>query len=336
VAITIKVTDANNDGKGINVASYLSSFAKTYTDATGMGDFSGEVTGSYISETNPLHAGAYVTTDNEAGGGTSVILKGDSKGFSYSGPYEHNGVAHSIYGNLQSIQFGTNTVITPLGGGENEYANSADLTISGFGKNYDTTSADGQILGDILKVDTNGLGTLYTFLQSDSIIFKGSTGTDTFAGYDHDDKMSGGAGADTLSGNGGNDTLVGGAGADVLSGGAGNDKINGGADGDKIDGGKGNDYIDGDTGNDKLTGGAGADTFHFAKNDNRDTITDFAAGKAGKDIVEFAKGLFDNYADIIHHAKDTDAGVVITYDGGRVTLTDIEISDLNKADFHLL
>jgi Ca2+-binding RTX toxin-like protein len=318
MAIKISVTDANKDGTGINFASYLAHFAKTYSDATGMGDFSGEVSGSYLSETNPLHSDAYVTTDNADGGGASVILTGDADGFAYSGPYAHDGAEHVIYGNLTKIVFGTDTVATPLGGDATEYSNSADITISGFGKNFDTTSQDGDILGDILNVDTNGLDSLYAFLQSDSIVFKGSTGKDVFSGYGHADTISGGAGADTLSGAGGADTLNGGAGADKLNGGAGNDQIFGGA------------------GNDRLAGGAGADTFHFTKNAGHDTITDFAAGKSGKDVIEFAKGLFDNYADIIHHTKDTDAGLVISYDGGKLTLLDLDISDLNKGDFHLL
>jgi serralysin len=318
MAIKITVTDANKDGTGINFATYLANFAKTYTDATGMGDFSGEVSGSYLSETNPLHSDAYVTTDNAEGGGTSVILYGDSSGFAYSGPYEHDGAEHVIYGNLTKIVFGTDTTLTPLGGDSTEYSNSADITISGFGKNYDTTSQDGDILGDILNVDTNGLDSLYAFLKSDSIVFKGSTGKDVFTGYGHADSLSGGGGADTLSGAGGADKINGGAGNDKLSGGAGNDRLVGSID------------------NDRLTGGAGADTFYFAKNADRDTITDFAAGKSGKDVIEFAKGLFDNYADVLHHTKDTDAGLVITYDGGRLTLLDLDISDLTKGDFHLL
>lgn len=299
MAIKITVSDANEDGKGINFAAYLKAFAKTYADATGMGDFSGKVTGDYASQDNPLHAGAYVTTDNEDGGGASVIFNGDKNGFAYSGPYEHDGAEHVIYGTLKSIVFGTDTVITPIDSDENTYTNSADITISGF-KNYETTSQDGEVLGDILQVDTNGLDSLYALLKSDSIVFKGSSGKDVFTGYAHDDKLKSGAGNDKLAG------------------------------------GKGDDLLQGGKGNDKLTGDQGADTFVFAKGDGKDQITDFEAGKHGKDVIEFGKHLFDNYADVIHHAKDTDAGVVISYDGGKLTLDDIHIADLNKGDFHLL
>ena len=300
MAITISVADANKDGTGVNFAAYLKSFEKTYSDATGMGDFSGKVTGSYADKDNPLHSSAYVTTDNEDGGGRSVIFNGGTGGFAYSGPYEHNGQAHAIYGNLTSIVFGNATKVTSLGDDASKYTNSGDITISGFAKNFETTTQDGQIMGDILKTDTNGIDSLYDFLQSDSIVFKGSTGKDVFTGYGHADKLNGGAGVDKLNGAGGNDR------------------------------------IDGETGNDVLTGGAGADTLYFAKGDGVDKITDFAAGKAGKDIIEFGKGLFDNYADVIHHAKDVAAGVQITYDGGRLILLDVDVSDLVKADFHLL
>jgi serralysin len=300
MAITISAADADKDGTGINFAAYLKKFEKTYSDATGMGDFSGKVTGDYADKDNPLHADAYVTTDSEDGGGSSVIFNGGTGGFAYSGPYEHNGAAHLIYGKLKSIVFGTDTTVTPLGDDQNKYTNSGDITISGFAKTYETTSQDGQLLGDILKTDTNGLDSLYAFLQSDSIVFKGSTGKDVFTGYDHDDKLNGGAGVD---------------------------KLNGGA---------GADRIDGDTGNDMLTGGAGADTFYFAKGDGTDKITDFEPGKAGKDVVEFGKGLFDSFADLLDHAKDVAAGVQITYDGGKVTLLDVDLADLNKGDFHLL
>lgn len=294
MAIKITVSDANGDGKGINFAAYLKSFAKTYADATGRGDFNGETSGDIMSADDPVGAASYITTESEEDGGRSVIFNSSDRFV-----YDFFG-GHVISGKLQSIVFGTDTVSTPLGSDETSYKNSADITIAGFAKNYVTTSEAGEIMGDTLNANVNGLDSLYAFLQSDSIVFKGSSGKDVFTGYGHADKLNGGAGADTL------------------------------------DGGKGADRIDGDTGSDRLTGGAGADTFFFAKGDGSDKITDFAAGKAGKDVIEFGKGLFDNFADVIAHAKDTDAGVRITYDGGKVTLLDVDLADLHKSDFHLL
>ena len=294
MAIKISVADANNDGKGINFAAYLKDYEETYADATGRGDFSGKTSGDITSEDDPLGAKSYVTTDSEEDGGRSVIFNSSGKFI-----YDFFG-GHVISGKLQSMVFGDDTVKTSIGGGDNSYTNSGDITIAGFPKNYETTSDKGEIMGDILNAKTNGIDSLYDFLQSDSIVFKGSTGKDVFAGYTHDDTLNGGAGSD------------------------------------KLDGGAGADRIDGDTGSDHLTGGLGADTFYFAKNDGTDKITDFAAGKAGKDIIEFGKGLFDSFADVLDHAKDVSAGVQISYDGGKLTLLDVEIADLHKGDFHLL
>jgi Ca2+-binding RTX toxin-like protein len=294
MAIRISVADANHDGKGINFAAYLKNIEKTYADATGRGDFSGKTSGDIMSQDDPLGAKAYVTTDSEEDGGRSVI-------FNSSGKFTYDFFGgHVISGRLQSMMFGTDTVKTPLSGDENVYSNSGDITIAGFAKNYVTTSEKGDIMGDVLNAKMNGLDSLYDFLQSDSIVFKGSTGKDVFSGYKHADTLNGGAGAD------------------------------------KLDGGAGKDRIDGDTGNDRLTGGLGADTFHFAKGDGNDRITDFDAGKAGKDVIAFGKGLFDNYADVIDHARDVAAGVQIHYDGGKLTLLDVDLADLHKGDFHLL
>jgi Ca2+-binding RTX toxin-like protein len=292
MAIKINVSDANADGKGINFATYLKQFAKTY-DATGYGDFSGETTGEVTDAENPLGAKAYVSSENEAMDGRSVIFNASDR-FIYD---FYNG--HVISGKLKSIVIGTDTEGKSIGNDNTEYTNSADVTISGF-KPFTTSSADGDLMGDMMHAKTSGIDDLYKLIQSDSIVFKGSTGNDVFKGYDR------------------------------------NDKIYGGAGNDKLDGAKGNDYIDGDAGNDKLTGGLGADTFFFAAGDGKDKITDFEAGKAGKDKIEFASGLFDDFNDVLANAVDTSAGVKISYEGGTLTLVDVAIADLHKGDFHLL
>ncbi|MCB1340134.1 MAG: M10 family metallopeptidase [Pseudooceanicola sp.] len=80
------------------------------------------------------------------------------------------------------------------------------------------------------------------------------------------DKVTGNAAGNVLDGRNGNDVLKGLAGKDVLKGGNGADKMFGGV---------GNDTLNGGTGNDILTGQKGKDTFVFAKNFDKDTITDF-------------------------------------------------------------
>lgn len=297
MAFTISVSDFNKDGTGINFAAYLSNFEKNYVDDTGRGGFSGTQSGVYGSETNPLQADAYAITDDASGGGQSVIFNGPGN-FKYSGPYSYNGSAHNVYGELSSISFGQNTEITDLGGGDVKYSHDADIKITGFSSGYMTDAqTKGELLHDISNSDTSSLTAL---LATDSIIFKGSTGKDVFTGYGH---------------------------ADKLNGGAGNDKLGGGA---------GKDRLNGDTGNDVLTGGTAADTFYFAKNDGTDRISDFAAGRTGADIIEFQKGLFDSYADVIDSAVEKNGNTVISYTGGSLTLIGVEIADLHKGDFHLL
>lgn len=291
MAFTISVSDANNDGTGINFASYLSTFRSTF-EATSRGGFSGVTTGDVFDAEDPLGAKSYVTTNSESDGGDSVIFNAtDTFIYDY-----FNG--HVISGELSSLVFGADTTMTSLAGGDVKYTNSRDIAISGFGGLTTTSeSGEGMIMGDIMDGLT---GSLSSLLAGDAIIFKGSTGSDVFTGYSH------------------NDTIKGGAGNDRLGGAAGKDRI------------------DGDTGNDVLTGGAHADTFYFARKDGTDRITDFEEGAAGRDVIEFQHGLFDNFADILDHAAERSGNVIISYTGGKLTLTDVSLDDLARGDFHLL
>jgi serralysin len=240
--------------------------------------------------------------DNPLGAKSYVTTNSESDGgdsviFNASGKFIYDFYnGHVISGKLTSLVFGSDTTTTALTNDDVQYTNSGDITISGLG-GIATSSESGEIMGDIMDGVTDSLETL---LASDSIIFKGSTGKDVFTGYSH------------------NDTIKGGAGNDRLGGAAGKDRL------------------DGDTGNDVLTGGAGADTFYFAKNDGSDKITDFDAGKAGKDVIEFQDGLFTNFADVLNSAVEKNGDVVISYEGGKLTLVDVSLDDLLRSDFHLL
>lgn len=325
MALTISVADANKDGKGVNFDSYLKTFDTTYV-SSGRGGFNNP------DPSNPFKGEGYVTMANEDGnGGASVV-------FTSNGGFTYDLSTHVISGNLKSIAFGTDTTYNAA---TETYSNSKDVVISGFSK-FATSTADGQLMGDLMD---SRIGSLKTLLASDSIIFKGSTGSDVFTGYNHADTISGGGGNDTLGGAGGNDKISGGAGndkinggsgSDILAGGSGNDTIKGDSGADTLKGDSGTDRLTGGTGSDILTGGSGADTFYFAKGDGKDTITDFAAGASGKDVIEFADGLFKNYADVLDSAKDTADGVLISYSGGKLLLADVDLADLHKSDFHIL
>jgi hypothetical protein len=126
MAINITVTDANNDGKGINFAAYLKSYEKNYVDATGRGDFNGKTSGEVMNRDNPLGSKSYVTTDSVENGGRSVIFNSSGKFI-----YDFYG-GHVISGKLQSMVFGGDTQSTALAGGDHKYTNSGDNPISGF------------------------------------------------------------------------------------------------------------------------------------------------------------------------------------------------------------
>jgi len=139
----------------------------------------------------------------------------------------------------------------------------------------------------------NNTASLKKFLNTDSIEFTGSTGKDKFTGFNK---------ADTLHGEGGADTLG---------------------------GGKGNDFIHGDEGNDKLSGGKGIDTFVFESGDGKDTISDFGNGA---DVIDFS-GQFADFDAVLAAATEGKKGVTIAYEGGSVTLTGWEITDLKESHF---
>lgn len=88
----------------------------------------------------------------------------------------------------------------------------------------------------------------------------------------------------TAGGNEANNVMRGNSGANRLNGAAGNDMLFGNAGNDTILGGNGGDRIDGGAGNDVLSGNLGADTFVFANEFGRDTITDFSLA-AGEKLV---------------------------------------------------
>jgi serralysin len=294
MALTISVADVDGDGIGVDLLAYLANFATNFT-ASGRGGF------SELDPGNPFQGKAYAATDGQTDG-SSVIFNGKTW-------MTYDLGSHVVSGRLDSIVFGDDTATA---GGV--YSNSAEVSISGF-KKYATSSAVGDVMGDLMASDTSSL---IAYLKSQSLKLIGSTGDDVLSGYGKADVLKGGAGDDSLNGRGGNDTIKGGAGNDRLQGGAGHDKLFGGGGDDLLIGGK---------------GGAGADTFYFAKGHGRDIIRDF---EAGTDTIAFHKSLFSDVSDILDHARQTSDGVVISYDGGRILLEDVRLGQLSDGDFSLI
>jgi Ca2+-binding RTX toxin-like protein len=156
----------------------------------------------------------------------------------------------------------------------------------------------------------------------------GGNGNDKLYGDAGDDRIWGGAGDDFLFGGAGNDRLYGGDGNDTLYGDAGDDILFGGAGNDVLFGGEGNDFIDGGAGDDTLHGGKGNDVFVFSQ--GRDLIRDFTIGE---DKISLSDSGLDNFADVLAHAVQRGANVVITEDGNTLTIAGVRLADLSGDDF---
>ncbi|MCR9134388.1 MAG: hypothetical protein NXI27_00210 [Alphaproteobacteria bacterium] len=126
--------------------------------------------------------------------------------------------------------------------------------------------------------------------------------------YGYGDFLTGDAWRNILVGYGGNDTLV---------GGAGNDQLEGGSD------------------DDHLTGGTGDDTFAYAADFGNDIITDFTAGAASEDVIEFnAVGGLASYADVLSKVADDGTDTTLTLDiDNSIVLKNVLVSELSTDDF---
>lgn len=130
----------------------------------------------------------------------------------------------------------------------------------------------------------------------------------------------------------GHNAFFAGGGDDLLIGGDQHDDIFGGAGADEINGLGGDDDIGGREGDDTLTGGEGGDRFFFEAGSGTDTITDFEAGLAGNDVLDFlAYGAIDqNDLDISQVGADTH---ITTSTGDTVILANVLTTDLDDGDF---
>lgn len=239
MAISISFSDANNDGKGINFASYMKAFDKKYQAS----DYGGFINENYDDGGTPGNmqddvwkGDSYVTWDG-AKNGQSVIFEGGSDGWKYVFD------GHVLGGDLTAITFGKGTKESDS---NPEYTNNGEIRISfaemeipNYSKSWISDIGDNEL--------KNNTASLMKFLNSDSIEFTGSSGKDVFTGFNKADILHGGAGKDKLDGGKGNDTIYGDEGNDTLTGGKGSDTFvfEAGDGKDKItDFGNGADVID--------------------------------------------------------------------------------------------
>ena len=141
-----------------------------------------------------------------------------------------------------------------------------------------------------------------TITTADVASLLGTKNNETIAGSDDAQLISGLDGHDSLIGAGGNDTLLGGTGDDSLRGGLGADV---------------------------LTGGDGADRFEFNEFDG-DAITDFRNGR-DRIMLNVAATFSGDSPDVT--VAESDAGAVITWRTGQLTLNGIAASTVTIDDF---
>jgi len=274
--------------------------------------------------------GTQVTT----GHASVQILDGDQLRVSYSGPDLDPGQTANIV-----VRY-----LVEDGDGFDEA--KLRLTVSGV------REAGDDIVGTPRRDALTGTGVgehIFGRASADSIdgrggadLILGADGDDAIQGGNGDDQIRGGDGRDVLSGDAGRDQMFAGEDNDRLAGGSGDDLLHGWMGHDRLDGGAGRDRLIGWTGNDILTGGKGADIFVFdAHWGNKyrstwlghDTITDFDT--TGHDTIQISDDWeISAFSDLLDRAVQTHGDTVITLNGTtRITLEDVQRSDLSAADF---
>lgn len=202
----------------------------------------------------------------------------------------------------------------------------------------------------------NGAGNVLTGLGGDDSL-QGKAGNDRLLGGDGDDRLDGGSGDDILRGGLGDDLYGVDSAGDLLSeaGGGGIDTVRssigftlgsgfeilalvtsqdvnatGNSAANVLEGGNGDNVLAGMRGNDTLTGNGGADVFVFGAGFGRDRITDFSSS----DRIRFDGGLFADFADVLAHATQVGAAIVIAPNGSNaITIDNYQLGDLNAGDF---
>jgi Ca2+-binding RTX toxin-like protein len=211
----------------------------------------------------------------------------------------------------------------------NPDATTADIEFTYKGKYY-AIVYQGSDFSHGFGFDMSGIVTSATLSVSDDGLGDGTT-LGTFTVTTEPPNTLGGAAVDSAAWLTPNNLVLG------LKGSQGGAHLSfiGDSGADKLYGSDFADLFNGNAGNDQLTGNGGKDTFIFGKGDDTDTITDFAAGGKGHDIVELSG--FDgvnSFKAVQHlleaHGKDTwfDAG-----HGDVLIFKHVDIHDLGKGDF---
>ena len=276
--------------------------------------------------------------DTLSGGAGNDILYGNEDDDSLTGDAGNDRLYGDAGDDCLSGDAGNDTLYGGLGkdtlsGGDGAdilYGNEDDDSLTG-GTGNDRLYGDA---GDDYLSGDLGNDLLYGGAGADSLY--GGEGNDYLNGNEDNDYLNGDAGNDTLYGGAGADSIYGGDGVDLLYGEAGNDTLEGGADNDRLYGQDGNDYLRGDAGNDLLIGGNGADTLYGGS--GNDTLTgndgaDIFVYESGNDVIaDYASGDKISLGSAISKATVSGANVILTIDGGTLTLTNAMSKKLTFID----
>ncbi len=231
----------------------------------------------------------------------------------------------------------------------------------GFGETLEGLGGNDLLTGD------NGNDILLGGFGDDDL--RGQGDDDQLFGGNGDDVLSGGLGADVIDGGAGTDTLsfqqassgvevrlwsgvgIGGEAEgdtytdiervlgsqfdDFLQGRFGfGETLEGLGGNDRLTGGNGNDTLLGGEDDDELNGGTGSDTFIFESGDGDDVIDDFDATDDSEKIDLSGVSEISDFSDLsTNHLTDSGSDAVISYGGNSITLTNVDVSDLDANDF---
>jgi Ca2+-binding RTX toxin-like protein len=301
--------DSIDGGTGVDTLSYADSWDKVIVNlATGVGQY-----GSASRDT-------IINIENLIGSKFADTLTGDAGNNMLNGAAE-NDVLHGAGGNDLLI-----------GGQGADVLDGGDGTDTASYANAHTGVTLSLLTGGALNADASQNGVqpivIATACCPDDAVNDGNGTTYIDPTYTALNGITDATGDSFMSienvlGSAFNDRITGDAGANRLDGGAGADALNGAA---------GNDSLIGGLGNDMLTGGLGADVFIFnGAGFGQDTITDFWAGVGRTDRAQLIGTDIHSVADLISHAVETSAGVVLSVNNGADSIT---FAGLHLTQFH--
>ena len=173
MAITIELTDANNDGTGVNFAAYLGNYDSSFSlgywgffNDPSAGMFQGSEfafsNSTQSSLTTPINS-AYQSVIFEAAAGNSL---------------QYDFATHVLAGSVDAFSLGHGLSYSAT---TDSFSNASDIAFSDLGL---AGSGSGNAVHNLVYgLMTGNLTSLYSLLNSNDLVFISSTGNDVLSGY---------------------------------------------------------------------------------------------------------------------------------------------------------